>query len=270
VARRAAAKLGIDVATLAGTGPRGRITLYDVERAAADGAPAAAPEPVAVPARVELTATRRAIARRMTASQLIPQYHVVRDVDATHLLAQKEAQAAGVGVNDLLIQAVAETAVRHPLLAAAYVDEDPPHLLQRDAIPVGLAVATDRGLQVPVIRDAHEQGLAAIASDRRGLVDAARAGGLALEDMAGGVITLSSLAALNVDRFTAMVNPGESAILAVGRTVEKLVPRGRTIAIVPTLTVTMSFDHRIVDGAVGAAALDELVGLLEGGMTWRP
>jgi pyruvate dehydrogenase E2 component (dihydrolipoamide acetyltransferase) len=273
VARRAAAKLGIDVATLAGTGPRGRITLYDVERAAANGAaaaPAEAPEPAAAPGRVELTATRRAIARRMTASQGIPQYHLVREVDATHLLAQKEAQAAGVGVNDLLVQAIAETAVRHPLLAAAYVDDDPPHLLQRDAIHVGLAVATDRGLLVPVIRDAHEQGLAAISAERRRLVDAARAGRLAREDMTGGVITLSSLAAVNVDRFTALVNPGESAIVAVGRTVDKLLPRGRTIAIVPTLTLTLSFDHRVVDGAVGAAALDALAGLLEGGMTWRP
>jgi pyruvate dehydrogenase E2 component (dihydrolipoamide acetyltransferase) len=271
VARRAAAKLGIDVATLTGTGPRGRITLYDVEGAAATSAPPAA-EPV--DGREELSATRRAIARRMTASQLIPQYHLVRDVDATHLLAEKTAQAARggakVGVNDLLIQAIAETAVRHPLLATSFVDDDPPHLLRRDTVDVGLAVATDRGLVVPVIRAAHERGLAAIASDRRELVAAARSGRLSLGQMTGGTITLSSLAALDVDRFTAMVNPGESTIVAVGRTVEKLVPRGRTIAVVPTLTLTLSFDHRVVDGAVGAAALGELAGLLEGGMTWRP
>ena len=88
--------------------------------------------------------------------------------------------------------------------------------------------------------------------------------------MTGGAITLSSLAALGVDRFTAMVNPGESTIVAVGRTAEKLVPRGRRIAVVPTLTITLSFDHRVVDGAVGAAALAELADLLEGGMAWRP
>ena len=107
----------------------------------------------------------------MTASQLIPQYHLVRDVDATHLLAEKDAQAsrggAKVGVNDLLIQAIAETAVRHPLLATGYVDDDPPYLLRRESIDVGLAVATDRGLVVPIIRAAHEQGLAGIASDRQ-------------------------------------------------------------------------------------------------------
>jgi len=264
VARRAAAKLGVDLAGLTGTGPRGRVTLYDVEAAAA-----AAPAPAAADGREELTTTRRAIARRMTASQLIPQYHLVRDVDATHLLAVKVAHA-GVGVNDLLIQAIAETAVRHPALATAYVDDDPPYLQRRESIDVGLAVATDRGLVVPVVRAAHEQGLATIAADRKQLVASARAGRLSLEAMSGGAITLSSLAALGVDRFTAMVNPGESTIVAVGRTTEKLVPRGRTIAIVPTLTITLSFDHRVVDGAVGAAALAELADLLEGGMTWRP
>lgn len=272
VARRAAAKLGVDLAAITGTGPRGRITLYDVEGAAATSPPPPA-EP-AVAGRQELTATRRAIARRMTASQLIPQYHLVRDVDATHLLAQKAAQAsrggAKVGVNDLLIQAIAETAVRQPLLATAYVDGDPPHLLRSESIDVGLAVATDRGLVVPVIRAAHEQGLAGIAEERRRLVVAARAGRLSLEQMTGGTITLSSLAALGVDRFTAMVNPGESTIVAVGRTAEKLVPRGRTITVVPTFTLTLSFDHRVIDGAIGAAALAELAELLEGDMTWRP
>jgi len=272
VARRAAAKLGVDLDVVTGTGPRGRVTLYDVEAAAASSAPAAPAEPTT--GREELTATRRAIARRMTASQLIPQYHLVREVDATHLLAEKDAQASRggekVGVNDLLIQAIAETAVRHPLLATGYVDDDPPYLLHRESIDVGLAVATDRGLVVPVIRAAHEQGLAGIAADRKQLVAAARTGRLSLEAMTGGTLTLSSLAAAGVDRFTAMVNPGESTIVAVGRTVERFVPRGRTIAVVPTLTLTLTFDHRVVDGAVGAAALAELAGLLEGGMTWRP
>ena len=269
VARRAAAKLGVDLAAITGTGPRGRITLRDVEGVAGNGAPAEQ----SAAGRIELTGMRRAIARRMTASQLIPQYHLVRDVDASHLLAEKDAQqsrgGAKVGVNDLLIQAIAEMALRHPALATAYVEDDPPYLLRRDKIDVGLAVASDRGLVVPVIRSAHEQGLAGIVSDRQRMVAAARAGRLGLDEMSGGVITLSSLAALGIDRFTAMVNPGESAIVAVGRTVERFVPRGRTIAVVPTMTLTVSFDHRVVDGAVGAAALAELVDLLEGGMTWR-
>jgi len=143
-------------------------------------------------------------------------------------------------------------------------------LQRRESIDVGLAVATDRGLVVPVIRSAHERGLAGIATDRQQLVAQARVGRLPVSAMSGGAITLSSLAALDVDRFTAMVNPGESTIVAVGRTTEKLVPRARTILVVPTFTITLSFDHRVVDGAVGGAALAELVGLLEGGMTWRP
>jgi pyruvate dehydrogenase E2 component (dihydrolipoamide acetyltransferase) len=189
-------------------------------------------------------------------------------------MAEKAAQAsrggAKVGINDLLIQAIGETAVRHPQLATSYVDGETPYLLRRDAIHVGLAVASERGLVVPVIRDAHTQGLAAIASERLRLVELARSGRIGLDEMAGGTITLSSLAALGVDRFTAMVNPGESTIVAVGGLAEKLVPRGRAICVVPTITLTLSFDHRVVDGAAGAEALKELAGLLEGGMAWRP
>ena len=280
VARRAARDLGVDLTAIAGTGPRGRITLKDVQAAApAPVAPVSVSAPAEQPAAgvVPLTPTRRAIARRMTASQLIPQYHLVRDVDATHLLAEKAAQASRggdpVGINDLLVQAIAETAVRHPALATSYVEGDastPPSLRVAAAIDVGLAVATDRGLVVAVIRAAQRLGLAAIAAERRRLVAAARAGRLGLDEMSGGTITLSSLAAAGVDRFTAMVNPGESAIVAVGRMLDRLVPRDRTIAIVPSLTLTLTFDHRVVDGAAGGAALAELAGLLEGGMTWRP
>jgi pyruvate dehydrogenase E2 component (dihydrolipoamide acetyltransferase) len=213
----------------------------------------------------------------MTASQAIPQYHLVRDLDASHLVAEKAAQAsrgpAKVGINDLLVQAIAETAVRHPALATSYVegaDGEPPYLVTREEIDVGLAVATERGLVVPVIRGAQAGGLSAIADERRRLVDLARSGRIGLGEISGATITLSSLAAAGIDRFTAMVNPGESAIVAVGRTVERLVPRGRTIAVVPTLTITLTFDHRVVDGAVGAEALASLADLLEGGMTWRP
>lgn len=271
IARRAAERLGIDLAGLSGTGPRGRITLGDVERAAADGRPddeAVAP----------LTALRRAIARRMTASQRIPQYELQRDVGVRHLLAQKDALAAAapdarIGLNDLLLQAIAETVVRHRDLATALVEDDagdPTGLRLLPAGDVGLAVATDRGLVVPVVRGVETLGAAAIARERRRLVEAARAGALSLEDMRGGTTTLSNLAGFGVDRFKAMVNPGQSAIVAVGRTTDRVVARGRGIDVVAMLTITMTFDHRVVDGAVGAAALAELAGLLEGAMTWRP
>lgn len=294
VARRAAAQLGVVLEEVAGTGPRGRITLDDVRRAAgelpADAAPAPARLPDALaPSRIPVTQAaadgefeqfsplRRAIARRMTMSQQIPQYQLVRDVDATHLLAQKKAAGtkagavARVGVNDLLVQAIAETVMRHPVLAASYVEapDATAGLSRRAGADVGLAVATPAGLVVPVINRAHELDLQQIAAQRSSLVGAARAGGLRLDQMSGGVITLSNLGGFGIDHFNAMVNPGESAIVAVGRILDRVTPSGRGIAVVPTLRVTVTFDHRVADGAEGAAALSTLGELLEGAMQWR-
>ena len=309
VARRAAADLGVELSSITGSGPRGRITLDDVRAAANRPAAPAAPNGGRAPAAPgappsdevkdlprglptssatrgvdaafvqEATPLRRAIARRMSASQLIPQYQLVRDVDASQLLAENAARKAAAGsgpapgVNDLLMQAIAEMVRRHPGLATSYVadaDATSARLVRATEVNVGLAVATDRGLVVPVIRNADTLGLADIAGRRKTLVSAARAGTLGLPEMTGGTITLSNLGGFGIDRFTAMLNPGEAAIVAVGRTVERLVPRGRAIVVVPTLTVTISFDHRSVDGAVGAAALGELGDLLEGTMVWRP
>ncbi len=280
VARRAAAKLGVALEAVTGTGPRGRITLGDVEAAAAGAgasprdAGAARRSDAAAPAA--MSRLRRAIARRMSASQLIPQYRLDRDVDVSHLLAEKEARAAAggagpkVGLNDLLMQAIAAMIVRHPDLASVYEDEPEPHLRRHDGVGVGLAVATDRGLVVPVIRGVESIGLREVAAQRQRLVAAARTGRLEPHEMGGAVITLSNLGSFGVDRFNAMLNPGESAIVAVGRTIDRVVARGRAITVVPTMTVTMSFDHRAIDGAVGGAALGGLAELLEGGMTWRP
>ena len=211
---------------------------------------------------VPLSPLRRVVARRMTASQLVPQFHLSREVDASHLLGH------GTNVNDLLIQAVAETVVRHRALAAAYMDEGPA-LRHRSDVNVGLAVATRGGLVVPIVRGADRLTLPGIATQRARLVAAARAGRLSLQDMSEGTITVSNLGGGGVDAFAAMVNPGEAAILALGRVVDRLVPRDRGIAVQPTLTLTMTFDHRVVDGTVGAAALAELASLVEGGMAWR-
>lgn len=278
VARRAAARLGIDLASVDGTGPRGRVTLRDVERVAGEaasngaGVPPAprSPAPARASGRIEPMSTmRRAIARRMTASQQIPQFTLTREVDASWLLAQKDVLSAGV--TDLLLQAMAEVALRHPDLAASYTEtsDGAPAVLHRDGVDLGLAVATPRGLLVPVVRSAHERTLGEIAAERGRLVGEARSGRVRQEDMSGAVMTLSNLSSFGVDHFTAMLNPGESAIVAVGRTVERVVPRDRGVAIVPTLTFSMTIDHRVADGAMGAAALVELAELLEGGMTWR-
>jgi pyruvate dehydrogenase E2 component (dihydrolipoamide acetyltransferase) len=285
IARRAAAELGVALEEVAGTGPRGRITLGDVERmahergaspGAGNGVVAATTDPDAGERLEPMSATRRTVARRMTESQLIPQFSLHRDVDAAWLLGEKErlgaAGAAKIGVNDLLAQALAETVARHPDLGSSFVaprDGGQPQLLRHDGVNVGLAVATERGLVVPVIRRAHERTLAELALERGRLVAAARDGRLERSDLTGATVTLSSLAGMGVDRFTAMLNPGESAILAVGRTVDRVVPRDRGLAVVPMMTLTFTLDHRVVDGGTGAGALAELAELLEGGMTWR-
>ncbi len=291
IARRAAQELGISLELITGTGPAGRITLGDVERAAsqasgADGTisgdshpkSARRPEVSSGGGLEPLSATRQAIARRLAESQLVPQYTLTRDVDAGWLLAEKvRLTAAGptkVGVVDLLLATLAEALVRHPQLAASFVPAgegggEAPCFRHPEGIDLGLAVASDRGLLVPVIRGAHERTLPELVLERARLVEITRAGRLGLADMGGAASTLSSLGTFGVDQFTAMLNPGESSILAVGRTVDKVVPRDRGLAVVPTLTLTFTFDHRVVDGAVGAAALAELAELLEGGMEWR-
>ncbi len=267
VARRAAERLGVTLAEVTGTGPRGRITLRDVETAANGRAPTEGLEP--------LGAVHRAVARQMTQSQRIPQFVLTREIDAGWLLAEKErlSREAKVSVNDLLVQALAETVLRHGGLAASFVEGgegEQPQLMRRPGADVGLAVATDRGLLVPVLRRAHERSLRELAADRVRLVDAARSGRLSLEEMSGATITISNLGGFGVDSFTAMLNPGESAILAVGRPLERVVPRERGLAVITSIALSLTIDHRVMDGASGAEALVELAGLLEGGMTWRP
>ncbi len=285
IARRAAAAHDIDLQLVTGTGPSGRITLGDVERAVAerDEAPADPQVPVAATpnssggGRLEpLSATRQSIARRLTESQLVPQYTLTREIDAGWLLAEKSRlSAAGpvkVGVLDLLLAGLAETISRHRRLAASFVpgrDGEPPAYRHPEAIDLGLAVATDRGLLVPVVRGAESRTISELVLERSRLVDLTRAGRLGPADMGGAAATLSSLGTFGVDQFTAMLNPGESAILAAGRAVERLVPRERGIAVAPMISLTFTFDHRVVDGAVGGAALSELADLLEGGIEWR-
>jgi pyruvate dehydrogenase E2 component (dihydrolipoamide acetyltransferase) len=281
VARRAAVQLGVALGDVPGTGPRGRITLKDVERAAGaqltNGTPRTRDGGAERDRLEPLSSTRRAVARRMTTSQQIPQFALSREIDAGWLLGEKQRVSADgdakVSINDLLVQSLAETVLRHPDLALSYVQpnagEEHAQYRRRDTVDVGLAVATRRGLLVPVLRHAHDSPLHELASERVRLVGAARSGRLSLQEMTGATITLSSLASFGVDAFAAMLNPGESAILAVGRTLDRVVARGRGLAIVPTMSLTLTIDHRVMDGASGGAALSELAELLEGGMTWR-
>ena len=199
----------------------------------------------------------------MTQSQRIPQFVLTREIDAGWLLGEKErlSRDAKVSVNDLLVQALAETVLRHGGLAASFVEGgegEQPQLIRRPGADVGLAVATERGLLVPVLRRAHERSLRELAADRVRLVDAARGGRLSLEEMSGATITISNLGGFGVDSFTAMLNPGQSAILAVGRPLERVVPRERGLAVITGIALSLTIDHRVMDGASGAEALVEL------------
>lgn len=265
VARRAAAKLGVALEDVTGTGPRGRIKLRDVEAHAAVAAP---PPPELEP----LSATRRAVARRMVHSAAIPQFALEREIDATWLLEEKRAlarQIPGLGVTDLIVRAHAEMLTRHPDLAAAWEEHDgEPALRRPEQIHIGLAIATDRGLLVGVIKNAATRPLHELVEERKRLTETARAGRLTAEDMTGATSTLSNLGSFGVDRFAAMLNPGETTILATGRTVDRVVPRGLQVA--PMMTLTLTVDHRVADGATGAVGLTDVADLLEGRLRAAP
>ena len=266
-ARKRAGELGMD---LAGVRARkgDRISVEDVEAAFEAAGPS--PESAAVatrsaetgasaPTAVPLSRMRRAIAERMThAFRDVPQFSMSRDVDMS---AAKEARrAAGASYADVLISATARTLRDHPRLAMRY-DEN--GLVPAEGIHLGIAVALDDGLLVPVLRDADTKDLAAIARERTALQEGARAGKLSVDSLTGAVFTISNLGAESVDRFTAIVNPPEAAILAVGRVRDQVVARDGVPVVAPVVTLTLSVDHRVADGAHAAAFLADLCRRLE-------
>lgn len=255
-ARKKAAELGIDVATVAGRGPGGRITIEDVEAATKTAASTAAGE-----RREPLSRMRRAIAERMSRSaREAPQFQISRDVDMTAADALRRRE--GVSYTDVLVAACARALARHPRFRSRF---DADALAVADGVHVGLAVALDDGLLVPVIRDADRKDLATIASERARLEEGARAGKLLADALTGAVFTISNLGTLGVDRFTALVAPPEAAILAVGRVADRVVARDGQVAIRPMVSLTLSVDHRVADGADAASFLADVVRWLESG-----
>ena len=261
IARRIAERLGIDLSQVRGTGRNGRISKDDVE------AHAAQPSAQNLPQRVPMSARRLTIARRLLeAKQQIPHYRLEIDVDVTALLARRAAlagQGQRVSVNDLLVRATALALLRHPLVNAQLVGEE---ILQYPHADIALAMATEAGLITPVVRDADRKTLGQIAAEISALAERARNGTLTREQITGGTFTVSNLGMYGVARFDAIINPPQVAILAVGAVGERVVPRGGGFAAVDFLTLTMSADHRVVDGASGAAflaTLRELLGAAE-------
>jgi pyruvate dehydrogenase E2 component (dihydrolipoamide acetyltransferase) len=276
-ARRRAAELGVDLAAVQGSGRNGLVRVADVEAAAAPAPPA--PAPAAPPAaagdgdveEVPLSPMRRVVARRLTESmQSAPHFYLTVRVDVTRLLALRaelnDQLAAGgqdlkVSVNDLLVKACAGLLAANRQLNVSFGGDK---LLVHRRVHVGVAVAVDGGLLVPVVRDADQKSLTQLAREAGELVERARTGRLGADEMGGGTFTVSNLGMLGVEQFTAVINPPEAAILAVGAAgPEPLVTGDGQVEIRQVLRLTLSIDHRAVDGATGAAFLAQLKDVLE-------
>ena len=292
LARRLAREYGLDITKIQGSGPKGRVVRADVEAAAqqkreqeaAAPQPAAAkaPAPAAAPPQPEfedlraseevpVTNIRRVIARRLTqAKQEIPHFYLRRRIDAEALRefrAQINEQLAPTGVkvsvNDLIVKAVATVLRDHPEVNSSWVDDK---LLRHKRINVGIAVAVDTGLVVPVLHDADTLALSEVARRSRALVEKARDGKLSPQEMSGGTFSVSNLGMFGVESFSAVINPPEAAILAVGAMQQEPVVRDGEIVARHTIALELSVDHRAVDGAVGAAFLKDLAEVLESPM----
>jgi pyruvate dehydrogenase E2 component (dihydrolipoamide acetyltransferase) len=288
LARRMAAEKGLKLDGIQGSGPGGRVIKRDIE-AAASAAPAPAPAPDAprpsasVPPTtsptsmqiegefkdVALTQMRKTIARRLGESiGPIPTFFLTSEIDMTNVGKLREQMVAAgdqfkVSVNDIVIKAVAIALTRHPEVNAHWMGDS---IRYFSAAHVGMAVATDDGLIVPVIRDAHLKGLGAIGKEARELAKKARERKLTPAEYSGGTFSVSNLGMFGIDQFTAIINPPEAAILAVGGTETKPVWENGEFVPRQKMRVTMSCDHRVIDGAVGAKFLQTLRQLLEAPM----
>jgi len=258
-ARRIAAERGIDLDAIAGTGPHGAVV-------AADLAAAAAPPPEPATHKLELGSVWRRMAERTTRSwQTAPHFFLVREVDAGRLGGWRDSLRRRDGYDrvthtDLLVKLCAAALREHPRVNASWRDGE---LTANDDVNVGIAVAIEDGLVVPVVHAADRLRIDEIASRRAGLVAAAREGHLAPKDVSGGTFTISNLGMYGVDAFLAIVNEPQAAILAVGRIADRVIAVDGRPEVRPTMTLALSFDHRVVDGARGAEFLDTLASLVE-------
>jgi pyruvate dehydrogenase E2 component (dihydrolipoamide acetyltransferase) len=267
LARRIARERGIELASVAGTGPEGRIVAEDVDRAAAgaSGRTASPALPVGEVESVPLTSIRRTIARRLTAAWQVPVFQLQVSADMEHANrvvagARELHPEVKVSVTDLLTKICASALARHPEVNVSFTEEA---LLRHPAANVGIAVSAPQGLVVPVVKNAERLSLAEIAAVRSQLVDRARSQRLTQEDMAGGTFTISNLGMFGVEAFVAVLNPPQAAILAVGATEDRPVARDRQVVVRPTMTMTLTVDHRAVDGAPAADFLQAVKAMLE-------
>ncbi len=261
-ARRLAVERGLDVGALRGSGPDGAVLAGDVP-AARTPAPLEATRPGMKGEGV--SNVWRIMAERMTQSWTsAPHFYLVREVNVSRLVAWREKAGKQTGARitytDLLVRLVAAALVQHPAANVSWKDGT---MVRHPEVNIGLAVALEDGLVVPVLHRADTLGLAEIAARREDLVTRAQAGKLRPADIQGGSFTISNLGMYGVDAFSAIVNPPQAAILAVGRIADRVVPLNGQPAVQPTMVLTLSCDHRALDGARGAQFLGALAELIE-------
>ncbi len=260
LARARAAELGIDVSRLKGSGPGGRIVAADVT----GGASATKPAARRADESVRATQMRKTIARRLAeVHQQVPVFYLTANFDATQIVALKEACArrdVKVSVNDLLIRCVAAALRDVPEVNAQWTGDA---IVRKGSVDIGVAVALPEGLITPVIRDADQKGFAAIGAEVRALAGRAKEGKLAPEEYTGGTFTISNLGMFEIEQFTAILNPPEAAILAVGSAMEVPAVVNGQLVVQRRMKLTMTCDHRVIDGALGARFLQALRAYVE-------
>jgi pyruvate dehydrogenase E2 component (dihydrolipoamide acetyltransferase) len=286
IARRLAQEHNLDYRSIQGTGPNGRIIRMDIEAALATQKQAvpAAPTPTyiepglepvtAITAETEveipLTSMRRAIARRLSQSmQTAPHFYMTSVIDTGKLAAlrqqineyaAKDPSPVKVSFNDLIVKAVARALLHIPQMNVSFAED---RILQKKQVHIGVAVALEQGLIVPVVHSADQRGILEIARETQRLAEAARASKLRAEELSGGTFTVSNLGMFDVESFTAIINPPESAILAIGAITPTPAVVDGQIVVRDRMKVTLSSDHRAIDGAIAARFLQEVKRLLE-------
>ena len=293
LARRMAANAGLDLATLSGSGPHGRIVKADIEAALQGGrpaaapkaAPAAAPAPAPVAARapapapapgqpgvpafelVPTTTMRKVIARRLTEAEAIPHFFLTVDCHIDPLMkvraelnARGEKDGFKLSVNDFVITAAALALRKMPAVNAAWTDDG---MMMFKTVDISVAVALPAGLITPIVHNADNKGLATISNEMKDLAARARDGKLKPEEFQGGTFSISNLGMYGMREFTAIINPPQSCILAVGAGEQRPVVKDGALAIQTMMSLTLTCDHRVVDGALGAEFLGIIKKLIE-------
>ena len=284
LARRMAAQAGVDLAALTGTGPGGRIVRADIEAAVKGGAPVAAATPAPVAPRapaapitaphrvVPHSSMRKVIARRLTeAKSSIPHFYVSMDVEIDELIALGEKlnskspardkpDSYFITINDLVIKATAAALRKVPTVNASWTDAG---MVFYDDVDISIAVSIPDGLITPIVRKADQKGLLTISREMKDLAGRARAGKLKPEEFQGAGFSISNMGMFGVSSFSAIINPPQAGILAVGAGQKRAVVKNGELVVATVMTVTISVDHRVIDGALAATWLKAFKGIVE-------